>query len=167
MFRLKKNPISVKEIARFLNYDYTSEDFSVEQVSTINNIKNSSVVFFTNIINPKFNLKDNQTYDLSKLEKSKDVLLITDQENLNISVPTIISKNPRLDFQRIIIEFFRCKFIILEIDLTRFHQNDNDICSVCSIGLCNRFVESHIGIGLSTNVCSEAQINYKKYCYIL
>lgn len=106
MFRLKKNPISVKEIAKFLNYDYTSEDFSVEQVSTINNIKNSSVVFFTNIINPKFNLKDNQTYDLSKLEKSKDVLLITDQENLNISVPTIISKNPRLDFQRIIIEFF-------------------------------------------------------------
>ena len=106
MFRLKKNPISVKEIARFLNYDYTSEDFSVEQVSTINNIKNSSVAFFTNIINPKFNLKDNQTYDLSKLEKSKDVLLITDQENLNISVPTIISKNPRLDFQRIIIEFF-------------------------------------------------------------
>ena len=74
MFRLKKNPISVKEIARFLNYDYTSEDFSVEQVSTINNIKNSSVAFFTNIINPKFNLKDNQTYDLSKLEKSKDVL---------------------------------------------------------------------------------------------
>ena len=106
MYRLKKNPIPVKEIANFLNYSYKFEDFMVEQVSTINNVKNSSVIFYTNIMNPKFNLKDNQNYNLKKLESFKNILLITDDEHLNISVPTIISKNPRLDFQRLVIEFF-------------------------------------------------------------
>ena len=94
MYRLKKNHVSIKEIANFLDYNYLNEDFFVEQVSTIDNIKNSSVVFFTNIINPKFNLKDNQTYNLKELEKFKDILLITDQDTLDISVPTIISKIP-------------------------------------------------------------------------
>jgi len=35
MYRLKKNHVSVKEIANFLDYDYLNEDFFVEQVSTI------------------------------------------------------------------------------------------------------------------------------------
>ena len=106
MYRLKKNPISVKEIANFLNCSYKFEDFMVEQVSTINNVKNSSVIFYTNIMNPKFNLKDNQNYNLKKLENFKNILLITDDKHLNISVPTIISNNPRLDFQRLVMEFF-------------------------------------------------------------
>ena len=106
MYRLKKNPISVKEIANFLNCSYKFEDFMVEQVSTISNVKNSSVLFYTNIINPKFNLKDNQNYNLKKLENFKNILLITDDKHLNISVPTIISNNPRLDFQRLVMEFF-------------------------------------------------------------
>ena len=106
MYRIKKNHISVKEIANFLNYDYKFEDFTVEQVSTINNIKNSSIIFYTDIINPKFNLKDNQNYDIKQLENFKNILLITDQKNLNIPTPMLISDNPRLDFQRLIIEFF-------------------------------------------------------------
>jgi UDP-3-O-[3-hydroxymyristoyl] glucosamine N-acyltransferase len=106
MYRLKKNPISVKEITNFLNHSYKFEDFMVEQVSTINNVKNSSVIFYTNTMNPKFNLKDNQNYNLKKLENFKNILLITDDKHLNISVPTIISNNPRLDFQRLVMEFF-------------------------------------------------------------
>ena len=107
MYQKRKNKISVKEIARFLNVNYTGKDFKITSLSSLNNIKNNSVLFYSDLINVKFQIKDNVTYDLKKLEKFPDVLLISTNEikkKINISV--IPSKNPRLDFQRVAMEFF-------------------------------------------------------------
>ena len=43
MYRLKKNHVSIKEIANFLDYNYLNEDFFVEQVSTIDNITHANI----------------------------------------------------------------------------------------------------------------------------
>ena len=157
MYRLKKNHVSVKEIANFLDYDYLNEDFFVEQVSTIDNIKNSSIVFFTNIINPKFNLKDNQTYNLKELEKFKDILLITDQDTLDISVPTIISKNPRLDFQRLIMNFFSKDEFTSGIHKTAVIESNVKLGKDVYVGP-NCYIGNDVSIGDNSKILSNVSI---------
>lgn len=157
MYRLKKNRVSIKEIANFLDYNYLNEDFFVEQVSTIDNIKNSSVVFFTNIINPKFNLKDNQTYNLKELEKFKDILLITDQDTLDISVPTIISKNPRLDFQRLIMNFFSKDEFTSGIHKTAVIESNVKLGKDVYVGP-NCYIGNDVSIGDNSKILSNVSI---------
>tara|TARA_Y100000310_G_scaffold345033_1_gene461308 strand:+ start:2300 stop:3232 length:933 start_codon:yes stop_codon:yes gene_type:complete len=157
MYRLKKNHVSVKEIANFLDYDYLNEDFFVEQVSTIDNIKNSSIVFFTNIINPKFNLKDNQTYNLKELEKFKNILLITDQDTLDISVPTIISKNPRLDFQRLIMNFFSKDEFTSGIHKTAVIESNVKLGKDVYVGP-NCYIGNDVSIGDNSKILSNVSI---------
>ena len=107
MYQKRKNKISVKQIASFLNANYTGKDFKITAIGSLNNIRNNSVLFYTDLVNVKFQIKDNITYDLKKLEKFHDILLITTNEfGKKINVPVILSKNPRLDFQRVAMEFF-------------------------------------------------------------
>ena len=107
MYSLRKNKISVKQIVSFLNASYIGRDFEITSLSSLNDIKNNSVLFYSDLINVKFQIKDNITYDLKNLEKFHDVLLISTNEiKKKINVPVIPSKNPRLDFQRVAMEFF-------------------------------------------------------------
>ena len=107
MYQKRKNKISVKQIASFLNANYTGKDFKITAIASLNNIRNNSILFYSDLINVKFQIKDNITYDLKKLEKFHDILLITTNEfGKKINVPVILSKNPRLDFQRVAMEFF-------------------------------------------------------------
>ena len=107
MYQKRKNKISVKQIVSFLNANYTGRDFKITAIASLNNIRNNSVLFYSDLINVKFQMKDNITYDLKKLEKFHDILLITTNEiGEKINVPVILSKNPRLDFQRVAMEFF-------------------------------------------------------------
>ena len=107
MYQKRKNKISVKQIASFLNANYTGKDFKITAIGSLNNIRNNSILFYSDLINVKFQIKDNITYDLKKLEKFHDILLITTNEfGKKINVPVILSKNPRLDFQRVAMEFF-------------------------------------------------------------
>ena len=107
MYQKRKNKISVKQIVSFLNASYTGRDFKITAIASLNNIRNNSVLFYSDLINVKFQMKDNITYDLKKLEKFHDILLITTNEiGKKINVPVILSKNPRLDFQRVAMEFF-------------------------------------------------------------
>ena len=107
MYQKRKNKISVKQIASFLNASYTGKDFNITTLSSLNNIRNNSILFYSDLINVKFQMKDNITYDLKKLEKFHDIVLITTNEiRKKIGVPVILSKNPRLDFQRVAMEFF-------------------------------------------------------------
>jgi len=107
LYQKRKNKISVKQIASFLNASYTGKDFKITTLSSLNNIRNNSVLFYSDLINVKFQMKDNITYDLKKLEKFHDIVLITTNEiRKKIGVPVILSKNPRLDFQRVAMEFF-------------------------------------------------------------
>jgi len=107
MYQPRKNKISVKKIANFLKKEYTGKDFDITSISSLNNIKNNSLLFYTDMINFKFELKDNVSYDLKKLEKFKNVVLIaSDEFKEKVDVPIISSENPRLDFQRVVMKFF-------------------------------------------------------------
>ena len=65
MYKQRKNKVSVKKIANFLKTNYKGKNFDVSSVSSLNNIKNNSVLFYSDIINfischihvflPKFN----------------------------------------------------------------------------------------------------------------
>lgn len=107
MYELKKNKVSVKKIAIFLKSDYSGKDFNITSISSLNNVKDNSILFYSKQSNLKFNLKDTVTYDLKKLENFKNIILVTTDEFENkINVPIILSKNPRLDFSRIVMKFF-------------------------------------------------------------
>ena len=107
MYRSRKNKISVKKIAKFLKTSYTGKNFDITSLSSLNNVKNNSLLFYSELASFQFKIKDNVNYDLKKLEKFKNIALITTDEIKNkINVPIISSENPRLDFQRVAMEFF-------------------------------------------------------------
>ena len=107
MYRPRKNKISVKKIAKFLKTSYTGKDFDVTSLSSLNNVKNNSLLFYSELANFQLKIKDNVNYDLKKLEKFKNIAIITTDKIKNkINVPIISSENPRLDFQRVAMEFF-------------------------------------------------------------
>ena len=107
MYQMTKKEISVKTIAKFLNAKYEGKDFKISKVSSLNEIKNNSLLFYSDIANFQFRINDIAKYNLKKLEKYENILLITTEDiKKKINVPIISSKNPRLDFQRVIMKFF-------------------------------------------------------------
>ena len=107
MYRIKENYVGVKEIAEFLNAKYTGENFDVKTVSSLNNPKNGSLLFFSEKMNTKFNFKDQIHYELKKLEAFDKIILIARpgiKEKIN--VPLIESENPRHDFYRVVMKYF-------------------------------------------------------------
>ena len=107
MYQPRKNKISIKKIAKFLKTSYTGKDFDITSLSSLNNVKNNSLLFYSELANYQFKIKDNVNYDLKKLEKFKNIALITTNEIKNkINIPIISSENPRLDFQRVAMKFF-------------------------------------------------------------
>ena len=107
MYQSRKNKISVKKIAKFLKTSYTGKNFDITSLSSLNNVKNNSLLFYSELASFQFKIKDNVNYDLKKLEKFKNIALITTDKIKNkINIPIISSENPRLDFQRIAMEFF-------------------------------------------------------------
>ncbi len=107
MYQPRKNKISIKKIAKFLKTSYTGKDFDITSLSSLNNVKNNSLLFYSELANYQFKIKDNVNYDLKKLEKFKNIALITTDEIKNkINIPIISSENHRLDFQRVAMKFF-------------------------------------------------------------
>ena len=107
MYQPRKNKISIKKIAKFLKTSYTGKDFDITSLSSLNNVKNNSLLFYAELVNYQYKIKDNVNYDLKKLEKFKNIALITTDEIKNkINIPIISSENPRLDFQRVAMKFF-------------------------------------------------------------
>ena len=107
MYQSRKNKISVKKIAKFLKTSYTGKNFDITSLSSLNNVKNNSLLFYSELASFQFKIKDNVNYDLKKLEKFKNIALITTDEIKNkINIPIISSENPRLDFQRVAMKFF-------------------------------------------------------------
>ena len=107
MYQPRKNKISIKKIVKFLKTNYTGKDFDITSLSSINNVKNNSLLFYSELANFQLKIKDNVNYDLKKLEKFKNIAIITTNEIKNkINIPMISSENPRLDFQRVAMKFF-------------------------------------------------------------
>ena len=80
-----------------------------------------------------FNLKDTVNYDLKKLQNYKNIVLICDKETKKRlkNIPVLVSKNPRLDFSRVMMKFFvndEFKPGCIEIIGT---DKDNSSCGHC------------------------------------
>lgn len=106
MYQLRKNKVSIKKIAKFLQINYVGRNFYVESISSLNNVKNNSVLFYSDLENTKLKVTNNIKYDLKKLEKFENIFLITNYKGSKINVPILSSKHPRFDFYRVVMEFF-------------------------------------------------------------
>ena len=152
MYKLKKNKISIKKIVKFLKARYDGPDFTITGISSLNYPKNNSLLFYTPIINYKFELRDNLQYDLKKLEKLKNVVLLSDGKlKKSLNIPIIQSKNPRFDFQRAVIEFFTDHEYKLGIHPTAIIEKTS------SIGK-NVYIGAHCYIGNNVKIGSNSQI---------
>lgn len=158
MYQQRKNKISVKKIAAFLQSNYNGKDFNVTSFSSLNNMKNNSILFYSALVNFQFKIKDNVNYDLKKLEKFKNIVLIaTDETKRKVNVPTISSKNPRLDFQRVIMEFFTEDEFKVGIHKTAVVEKNAVIGKDVYIGS-NCYIGNNVKIGDKTKILSNTCI---------
>jgi UDP-3-O-[3-hydroxymyristoyl] glucosamine N-acyltransferase len=105
MFQLRKNSVSIKIIAKFLQIDYNGPDFHVNSVCSLNNVKSNSLLFYSDLTNVK--VVNKIKYDLKKLEKFENIALITNANlRKKITTPILFSRDPRFDFYRVVMEFF-------------------------------------------------------------
>ena len=159
MYKIKKNNVSVKTIAKYLETNYEGDDFNVNTISSLNNIKNNSVLFFSEEINSKFKFKDQIKYELKKIESFKDVILITYPKIKNeINVPIIESNNPRHDFYRIIMEYFSQDRFEIGIHDTAVIEKDSKIGNNVYIGP-HCYIDNDVEIGNNVKILSNVSIH--------
>ena len=158
MYQPRKNKISIKKIAKFLKTSYTGKDFDITSLSSLNNVKNNSLLFYSELANYQFKIKDNVTYDLKKLEKFKNIALITTDEIKNkINIPIISSENPRLDFQRVAMKFFTEDEFSPGIHKTAVVEKNSIIGKDVYIGP-HCYVGNNVKIGDKTKILANACI---------
>ena len=158
MFKERKNKVSVKKIASFLKTNYKGKDFDVTSISSLNNVKNNSLLFYSEMINSQFKIKDNLHYDLKKLEKYKNIVLIaTENIKKKVSVPVISSKNPRLDFQRTVMKFFTEDEFKPDIHKTAIIEKTANIGKNVYIGS-HCYIGNNVTIGSNTKILSNTCI---------
>jgi UDP-3-O-[3-hydroxymyristoyl] glucosamine N-acyltransferase len=158
MYKQRKNKVSVKKIAGFLKTNYKGKDFDVTSISSLNNIKNNSLLFYSEMINSQFKIKDNLHYDLKKLEKYKNIVLIaTENIKKKVSVPVISSKNPRLDFQRTVMKFFTEDEFKPDIHKTAIIEKTANIGKNVYIGS-HCYIGNNVTIGSNTKILSNTCI---------
>ena len=158
MFKERKNKVSVKKIAGFLKTNYKGKDFDVTSISSLNNVKNNSLLFYSEMINSQFKIKDNLHYDLKKLEKYKNIVLIaTENIKKKVNVPVISSKNPRLDFQRTVMKFFTEDEFKPDIHKTAIIEKTANIGKNVYIGS-HCYIGNNVTIGSNTKILSNTSI---------
>ena len=158
MYEPKKNKITVKKVASFLNSVYNGKNFVIKSVSSLNNVQNNSILFFSEHSNQKFKVKDTVKYDLKKLENFKNIVIITTDEFKNkINIPVITSKNPRLDFSRVIMKFFAKEEFKSGIHKTAIIDKKSIIGSDVYIGP-HCYVGKNVRIGNHVKILSNTSI---------
>ena len=144
MYQLKNKKISIKEISSFLNIEYTKKNFYIETISSLNNIKNNSLLFYSNskINNKKFNFK--------KLKNFKNIVIICDiKTKKNVNVPILLSKNPQFDFYRVIQKFFSTSEFKNSIHKTAIIEKNSKLGKNIYIGS-HCYVGNNVTIGDNT-----------------
>ncbi len=109
LYRLRKNRVSIKNIATFLKINYTGKNFYVDSVSSLDNIIDNSLFFYFHSENLKiknFREYQHRKNQLEKVKKFKNVILITNLTSTKFNMPVLFSNNPRLDFYRVTMNFF-------------------------------------------------------------
>ena len=160
MFLKKKTNIKASNIAKFLGLKINFKDFKIQGVTPITDVKNFHISFLTDTINKKFNLSFEKRYNLSSLNKSSKIIIITDKKNSKkINCPKLITKNPRYDFQRIMNTFFveRKKNYIHS---TAIIENKKLLGNNVNVGA-NTYIEKDVKIGKNTVILNNVVITGK------
>ena len=160
MFKLKTPEIYASEIAEFLNLELIGNDFIISYPCSLKNFKDHSF----------FYISDDSVLPKDKLTISKEILILTSKaiepQNYNYSI--IISDNPKIDFIKIINEFY------IEFDTTRIASSakihkDAKIGRNVSIGE-NTIIGSDVKIGnnckILNNVTITSRVEIGKDCII-
>lgn len=158
MFIKIKKKISVKKIAKFLKLNYKGKDFAVNTFSSLEHPKKNSICFFTEVLNTNYNFLDNVKYNLKKLNKTKEVLVITDKNgSKKINSYNLISPNPRIDFQRIINNFFIDEEFKTGIHKSAIIEKKSKIGSKVYVGA-NSYIGNDVKIGNGTKILQNVVI---------
>ncbi len=158
MYRIKKDVLNVKEISKFINAEYSGDDFQINTISSLNNPKNNSILFFSEKINSKFNFSDNVKYELKNLEKLEKIVLIAKPEIKDkLDIPIIESKNPRHDFYRVVMKYFAENRFDSEIHETAVIEKNVKIGDNVYIGpYC--FIDKNVEIEDNVKILSNVSI---------
>lgn len=148
------------EIAKYLKIDLIGEDVEITTFSSLSNLVENSVVF------AKKYAKDYS----EALSNAKHVLAIVCEDYRDkVNVPHIISNNPRLDYLRVVSEFFVEKEIPTGIHPTAVIEDGAKIGKNVSIGA-HCYIASKVTIGDNTIVLPNTSIYGKVTigtdCYI-
>jgi UDP-3-O-[3-hydroxymyristoyl] glucosamine N-acyltransferase len=153
MYVLKPNKIYASEIAEFLNSKLVGKDFIVTGPSSLENIKENTVVY----------AKENYT-----LPKGIKSVVVICKMPVKGNVAHIKSENPRLDFIRTVSEFFvdEGKHII---DKRAVIEDGAVIGHNVAVGV-NAYIGSEVRLGDNTivgkNVVISGQVDIGKNCVI-
>lgn len=147
------------EIAKFLNKELIGDNIEINGFSSLSNLVKGTVVFAK-----KYNKEYEETLGLTK-----DVLAIVCEGFGNLSIPHIVSANPRLDFLRVVGSFFAEKDIPTGIHPSANIEQGAIIGQNVSIG-----AHCHIGakvkIGDNTTILPNCSLYGKviigRDCYI-
>jgi len=141
MYQLKNKKISIKDIASFLNVEYTKKNFYIETISSLNNIKNNSLLFSSSSYNNKKKIN---------FKKFKNIVIICDIKSKNsFNIPTLISKNPQFDFYRVVRKFFTTNEFTNKIHKTAIIEKNSKIGKNVYVGS-NCYIGNNVVIGDNT-----------------
>ena len=160
MYKLKKPNISALEIAGFLNSKLIGGDYIINFPSSIKNFQDNSF----------FYLLDLDIFPEERLKKYKEILILTskDLDRSKIHFSYIKTNCPKLDFIRVINEFF-IEFDITQIASSSKIHKDAKIGRNVSIGE-NSVIGPDVIIGSNTqilnNVVITSRVEIGKDCII-
>lgn len=149
-----------KEIAEFLEKELYGEDIEISGYSSLSGLKSNTLVF-----------AKKYTDDFSKvLSSAKSVLAIVCEEYADkLSIPYILSNNPRLDYLRVVSEFFTEEEFSKGIHPTAIVEEGAVIGTNVFVGA-HCFIGAKVKIGDNTIILPNTSIYGKvtigERCYI-
>ena len=160
MYKKINSEVSIIKIAKFLGQEYKGKDFNIKGVTSLDNIKDSHLLFYTETSNSQFNLKEKKEFDFSTLTKYSNIVIITEVENAS-KIPCVkfLSKNPRLDFKKILNHFF-VKAENIGIHKTAVIEKGAKIAKNVQIGA-HTYIEKDVEIGENTRILHNVVITGK------
>lgn len=147
-------------IAHFLSLPLLGENIEIDTFSTLSECKSNSVIFAN-----KYNLDA-----VGTLSQRKDVLAIVTYEYAGkITCPHLLSENPRLDYLKVIKEFFVEKQTQFGIHPTAVIEKGANVGENVYIGA-HCYVGAQVSIGdrtyVNSNVVIDGETSIGTDCYI-
>ena len=147
------------EISFFLSRQLVGDNIDIYSYSSLSSIKDSTIVF------AKKYSKENEEI----LNSSRVLAIVCDDSRWNLTIPFIVSNNPRLDYIKVISSFFMEREFPVGIHPTAFVEKEAVIGNNVSIGA-HCYIGKDVSIGDGTIVFPNTTISGKVTigvnCYI-